>query len=471
MSPFTALKQLFVATHHGLPNIDDPFIEIDQQKVVASLRLVERGEERGRINQPANTQSGFDVVENDVLNLISSELNRAQIDARTQIQTYQNRLADLNLLRELDSIKGETVKARGDFNSLVIDWSNKLETQKDAVGESFFDLRQFKLKNGLERPAQEKPPGIVTFGGIALGGLLEVAGNSFFLQSGDDRGLLGGLFAAFMVAAINVGIAALTGFFAFPRTQLRDTTQRLLAQCLVGAWAVFLPAWNLAAAHFRDAKVKGLPDPQRAALDSLMANPASLDGLYSWGLFIIGLAAAAITAWSAYRADDPFPGYGERDRQHNSRCEEYADGVAEAIRNLTGTRDDAIDSAQAVKSALRQQLSERDRIHSAFNSYCERYKQYETLLEQRSRSLLAAYRDANRRSRSDKVPAHFDEEYVLQRSNLVALADASIHENDIAEANAVLSECIDGIGQAFDHAINSFKSLEQLKAELQRGSL
>ena len=471
MSPFTALKKLFVSSHPGLPQVDDPFVEIDQQAMTTSLRLIERGEERGAINQPPGDSSGLDVVEYEIVNVIGSALNRAQIDARTQSQAYESRLADLQLLHEVGSIRAETVTATGDFNSLVIDWRNKLAPRRDAIKESYHDLRRFKAENGLERPAHEKPAGIVTFGGIAFSFLAEVLGNAVFLRVNDDLGYLGGLIAAIMVALINVGIAGLMGWLVWPRTQLRDETQRLIAKCTIGLWFIFVLVWNLFAAHFRDAKSSGASDPQSAAVVSLVESPFGLDGIYSWGLFIIGLAAAAYTARSAYRSDDPFPGYGERDRQHNSRCEEYADGVAEAIRILTGTRNDAIDGARSVKEALNQQLKERDRIHNAFNRFKARYDQHQTRLEDVANVLLATYRDANRRSRTEPPPRHFGERHTLARSELDPLFDAKLREEDIAEANDALSKCIDELGREFDRAINSFEPLEKLKAELERGGV
>lgn len=471
MSPFSALKKFFIPTHHGLPPVDDPFVEIDQQGIVSSLRLVERGEERGKIDQPASNGPGLDVVEYEIVNLIGSELNRAQINARTQSQAYENRLADLQLLHEVGTIRAETVKATGDFNSLIIDWRNKLTPRRDAIRESYHDLRRFKAENGLERPAHEKPPGVVTFGSIAFSALAEVIGNAFFLRVNDDLGYLGGLIAALMVALINVGIAALVGWLVWPRTQLRDETQKLVARCSIGIWLAFVLVWNLFAAHFRDAKASGLLDPQSAAVDSLISSPFGLDGIYSWGLFIIGLAAAAFTARSAYNSDDPFPGYGERDRQHNSRCEEYADGVAEAIKNLTGVRDEAIDGARAVKDALNQQFRERDRIHNAFNRFSTRFEQHQTRLEDVCNALLATYRDANIRSRKEAVPSHFKQRYQCQRSHLDPLHDVKLREEDIGEANDALGNCIEELGREFDRAINSFEPLEKLKAELERGTV
>ncbi len=471
VTPFAALKKFFVSTHHGLPPVDDPFVEVDQDGIVASLRLVERGGERGRLNQPAYQNSRLDVVEHEIVNLIGSELNRAQISARVQSQAYENRLAHLHLIHEVGAIRAETVKATGDFNALVIDWRNKLTPRRDAICESYHDLRRFKAENRLERPAHEKPPGVVTIGSIAFSALAEIIGNAFFLRVNDDLGYLGGLIAAIMVALINVGIAALMGWLVWPRTQLRDASQRLLARVLIVGWLAFVIAWNLFAAHFRDAKASGLPDAQSAAVKSLMESPVGLDGLFSWGLFIIGIVAALFTAWSAYNSDDPFPGYGERVRQHNSRCEEYADGVGAAIKHITATRDDAIDGACAVKEVLNRQLRERESIHNAFKRFSVRYDQYQTRLQDVSNSLLATYRDANICSRTEPAPAYFNERYTVQRSQLDALHDVKVREEDIAEANHALGNCIEELGREFDRAINSFESLEELKSELERGSL
>lgn len=471
MSPFAALKEFFVPTNVGLPPADDPFVEIDQKGIASSLRLAERGEERGRINQPSSLSTAFDVVEYEIINFIGGELNRAQITARIQSQAYESRLADLKLLHELGAIRAETVKATGDFNSLVIDWRNRLTPRRDAIRESYHDLRRFKAENGLERPAHEKPPSVVTFGAIALSALLEVMGNAFFLRGNDDLGYLGGLIAAIMVALINVGIAAFVGWVVWPRTQLRDKAQQLIARFGAVSWLAFVFVWNLFAAHFRDAKAAGLSDAQSAAVKSLLVSPFGLDGIYSWGLLIIGVAAALFTAWSARNSDDPFPGYGERARQHNARCEEYAEGVAEAIKNLTGTRDDAINGARNVKEVLNQQFRERDRIHNAFRRFSARCDQFQNRLEDTTNALLATYRDANTRCRTEPAPAHFHARYIVQRSHLDPLDDVEIREQDIVDANDVLRECIEELGRGFDRAINSFERLEELKAELERGSL
>ena len=471
MSPFSALKQFFSPQFTGAAPVDDPFVVIDVEGVRKSLKLEQRGSDRGGLCRSDDLDAGFDVVEHEIINLIGEELNQSQINARTQSQAYENRLSDLRLLHEVSTIRAETVKALGDFNSLVIDWRNTLTPRRDAIRKSYHDLRLFMVENKLQRPAHVKPPAVVTYGGLAFSALVEVVGNAFFLRVNDDLGYLGGLLAAIIVAGLNVGTAAAVGWHIMPMTQIRNNNNKILANIAIGIWLVAMVVWNLFAAHFRDAKALGIENAQGYALQTLKANPLGLDGLYSWGLFIIGMLMAALAAGTAYKHDDPFPGYGEKDRQHTQRCDEYAEAVGEAIRNLTGVRDEAIEGAAEAKRALGHQFNERDRIQNAFKRFADRFRQHQQRLEDVANVLLSAYRDAFKRSCEVGAPAHFRERYLLQRTELAPLHDTKVREADIESAEAALLQCIEEIGQKFDEAIRSFEPLEKLKAELERGEI
>jgi len=471
VNPFAAVKRFFTSEIIGTAPMDDAFIQIDRDGMAKTLNLQERGRENGELNQPPPTATVMDVVENDIIAQINSELTRAQINARTQCQAYENRLADLRLLHEVGTIKAEAAKALGDFDTLVIDWRNRLSNLRDKIVASYRDLETFKAKNHLTRPAHDKPASIVTWSGFAVSFLLEVVGNALFLRVNDDLGYLGGLIAAIMVAAINVGVGISVGFLLWPRTKVRADTERTVAWVGIGLWVVFLLVWNLFAAHFRDAKSLGADDPQSAAVQTLLASPLSLEGIYSWGLFIIGILAAVVGARTAYRADDPFPGYGERDRNHRARCEEYADGVAEANRQLTGVRDDAIQGATDVKRQLGLQSQERGRIRNAHNRFARRYQQHQDHIEIVANYLLSIYRNANRGSRTEPSPAYFDNQWELNRSDVEPLHDPQLPDTEIKSAEDALSACIDNVAAAFTDAIGKFEPLEKLKAELQRGHI
>ena len=381
MSPFAALKRFFSSKVDGHAPMDDAFVQIDRDGWIDALKLRERGADQGAMNLPRADASTLDVVEHEVVARIGEELNAAQIAARNNTQSYENRLADLQLLHELGAIQAATTTAIGDFETLVIDWRNRLSNRRDAIVESYHDLQKFKRDNELSRPTFEVPPKIVTVGSIALAGLVEVIGNAIFLRVNDDLGYLGGIVAAIMVAAVNVGVATAVGYFFWPKTSLRSGAQKQLGWTVIGMWLVLVVVWNLLAAHYRDAKGDGRDDAQAAAGQLLISQPFNLDGIYSWGLFIIGVVAALVAARAAYRMDDPYPGYGERGRQHRQRCEEYAEEVASANRELTGVRNDAIKDAQDVKQQLGTQLRERHRILGAFARFAARFAQHQDQFE------------------------------------------------------------------------------------------
>jgi hypothetical protein len=471
MSPLQALKKFFTSSVPGHAPMDDVFVQIDRENWIKDLKLVERGKEQGELNLPRADDDSLDVVESDIVSRIGDELNAAQIYVRNQTQAYESRLANLQLLHELGSIRGATKKATGDFETLVIDWRNRLSNRRDAIRESYHDLKLFKTQNGLTRPAFEVPSKVVTFGSIALAGLAEIFGNAIFLRVNDDLGLLGGVLAAIMVAAVNIVVAVVVGYFVWPRAHLRNTSARTTAFVGIGLWVLFLGVWNFLAAHYRDAKSLGMDDPQGAAARLLVEQPFHLQGIYSWGILIIGIIAAVISARSAYRMDDPFPGYGERARQHRGRCEEYADEVAEANRQITGVRDDAISDAEEVKRQLEIQLRERDRIAAAYDRLISRFDEHQDRLEETANVLLSTYRNANRQARSLPEPKHFGQKFALQRSTVTPLHRPEVREADVRSAQSALTKCVDEVDEAFRQTIGRFEPLDKLRAELERGAV
>ena len=471
MSPFAALKRLFTSDVSGSAPMDDAFVQVDTDALATDMRLRERAEERGSINLPPPDDTTLDVIETEIVSRIKSELNRAQIDARNQTQSYENRLAGLQLLHEVGTIKAAALKAIGDFQTLVIDWRNQLSNRRDAIRESYYDLKNFKVENGLSRPAVEAAATVVTAGSIAITFLIEVFGNALFLKVNDELGYLGGTLAALMVAGINIGVGLIMGRFLWPRTKLKRSGERGLAWAGIWVWIAFLFVWNLFAAHFRDAKSSGLADPQSAAITSLVGSPFGLEGLYSWGLLIIGICAGGFAARTAFRMDDPYPGYGERDRQHRQRCDEYAEEVGEANRQMTGVRDEAIDDANEVKRQLGIQFRERDRIQGAYNRFVIRYKEHQEQLEQVANGLLSTYRDLNRQRRTEPCPAHFGRKFELLKGEIEPLHDQPIRDSEIQAAEAALNECIEDVASEFKNSIEAFEPLDKLKAELERGTL
>jgi hypothetical protein len=332
---------------------------------VGELRLDERGAEQGAHNLPTSDTRTFDNVEAEIVAHIADHHQRAQVDAANQLRTYDGRLAQLTLLAELSSIKGEARTAVGDFDAEVANGRNRLATSRDAIAESYAELREFKRAHQLVRPAHAVPRSIVTWGTILLAWLFESVANTFLLRLNDDLGIVGGFLAAATIAGVNVGVSAFAGRQIIPLTKHPKLPSRAAAQALTVVWFALLLAWNLLAAHYRDAKSAGIPKPENEALNLLLTQTVSLESIYSWGLFIAGIICAVLAAKAAYQMDDPYPGYGAISRRHERRCLDYADDIEEATEELRDIRDEAIAEATKVRAELGSQLRERCLIVAA----------------------------------------------------------------------------------------------------------
>ena len=450
--------------------VDDPFIQLDRGQAAQELKLEERGADQGSHNLPASDTRTFDHVEAEIFANIRDHHARAQIDAANQLRTYDGRLAQLGLLTELASIKSEALTAVSDFNAEVVNGRNRLATSRDAIAESYAELREFKKANRLSRPAHAVPPKIATWGTILLSWLVESVANTFLLRLNDAMGFVGGFVAAATVAGLNVGVSAFVGRMVLPLTSHPQPLRRYCAFVGAGVWLVLLGFWNLAAAHYRDAKSAGIPNPEGAALSTMSAHPFALDSLYSVGLLAVGIVCAVLAARAAYLMDDPFPGYGAASRRHNARCADYADDVEDATEELREIRDEGIARAEEVRSELGTQLRERDRVLAARQAFCRRYEENSIQLEQIANALLEIYRSANRRARTTPAPPHFSDPWKLDRAPLPDNYLAAAPQRELQGVESALEQAVTEIATRFDAAIESFETLEALKARLSDGA-
>lgn len=467
MGAWAKVRQFFDRSEPLRAPMDDPFIQIDREQAAASLRLRERGAEQGALEQPPGSMQALDAVEGDVVSFIQEHFERAQIDAANNVRTYDSRLAGLALIGNLSSIRTEAQVALGDFKAEVVNGRGRLANSRDEIVESYAELKDFKAANGLgRRPAHDVPPAIATYGTMAVCWLMETVANSILLRLNDDMGWLGGVVAAAIVGAINVFVAAVVGRLVWPWVNRRESGARAVGWMGVALWFAFVIVWNLMAAHYRDAKSMGLPEPETAALAML---GQGLHSIYSYGLLVAGVVFAVAAAIAGYRMDDPFPGYGPVSRRHLDRCDFYVDDVETATAELTSIRNRAIQEATDVRMELGRQLATRQQVLAHRDAFRRRYEEHAEQLEATANALLQEYRTANRAARSTPAPTRFDLPWTLPRAPLPHAPGEDIPKSAVDEAQADLEDTIRQISRAFDEAIDSFEPLDELKRRIADG--
>lgn len=463
MGALSKFKELFARRETLLAPMDDPFIQIDKAATAERLKLRERGGEQGRLEQPPSHLRTLDAVEAEVVAYILEVYARAQGDAGSSIRSYDGRIADLALLGSVTSISASARRASGDFKTTVVNAMNRLSNSRDAIKSSYAELREFREEHGLRRPAHRAMSGVAAWGAIAASWAAETGLNALLLRQNDAMGYLGGVVAAGVIGALNVGLAATVGRQIWPMTVHRKAATKALGWGLTIAWLAIVVIWNVGAAHYRDAKVSGVDNPEVQALAMMGGGLASI---YSWGLLIAGMLFAGTAALSGFRMDDPYPGYGRVSRRHDERCQAYADDVADATDDLKEIRDEAIDEAASVRDGLESQQAERGQILAARANFVRRFGEFSDQLGVIANGLLQDYRTANLTARSTPAPESFLTAWALHKTVLPPPPETTVTDADIKAAERALDDAISDVSVAFDEALTQFEPLDELKRKL-----
>ena len=467
MTAYQRLRDLFVPLDITVALPSDPFLRIDREKAAKKLRLKERAEQNGKQNHPPVDSTDFDEVEREIIAEISDNLHRAQIDGSNNHRIYGERLSELALLRELSAITGASSQALGDYQATIINREGRLALAKTAIRESFKDLANFKQEHGLHGPAHPGIQPIYAWATFALAWLIESLCNTAFLRVNDDYGLLGGFIAAAVVAGVNIAVSGFVGRYVWPYLIHRRWHWKVTAALATTTWLVAAITWNLLAGHFRDAKAAGLTNPEQASLSLLTNHPLAFDSIYSYGILAIGIVFSLVSAGTAFRMQDPYPGYGDVYKRHKDRCEDYADEIELSLEELRATRDEAIAEAQNTRDELQKQFRERGRILEARSSHRNRYREHQDYLQSIADALISEYRAANINARQDGLrPLHFSTPWRLNSSELAANPDEPTAEKEVLQAQQSLEASIQTVANEYTNAIQRFEHLDRIRESL-----
>ena len=262
--------------------------------------------------------------------------------------------------------------------------------------------------------------------------LLEALVNGLFFGANVEGGLLAGTTYAILISLVNVGVLGWLLAALVRQVHHRDPRRKvggLVTLTAVGVVGVF---WNLFVAHYREALPPDYPaqpdttvvaeapaaesmpeacwhgpdeaDADQEALCLFQASPFGLTGFYSWMLLVIGLAMCAAAAIDWYKTDDPYPGYGARERHRRKTEKKLLDDRRELLGDLNELLDEAarklrVEFRDPVE-ARQLALNDHNKLHARHTDLCG----FAGDLEKSCRGALDIYRTANREARSVPEP-------------------------------------------------------------------
>lgn len=420
------------------------------QKLAERFRLRELGRERGRDDKPSEQQPGLDNEEErvvDYCNQLFAKTREEHVENRKHLEERliaakptdaQSRAADSEVDEACANMKHKFDDARSD-----------LEERHQRAQQAIDDLNRFRHDENRKQDAQIPDRPWVNYAVLAVLLLIETGVNGFFFGANVERGLFGGISYAVLISLFNVIALGASLAFVFRQMHHLDPRRRGLFGALPLMVLIALAvAGNLFVAHYREAMSPDFPpQPDTSAVDvaavpvagDAASSPQAEDdpsacwvgpdesdadqeavcllrqswfglrGFQSWLLFAIGLAMCLGAAVDWFKMDDPYPGYGKRERIRRKTRKRLNDERFEVLDDLQDAHDDAIRSQRGdfvdPLEAWKRNVRTSDELHKQRELFCSFVQD----LEASCQGALDIYRTANREARATPDPSYWQQ--------------------------------------------------------------
>ncbi len=402
--------------------------------LVEQFKLKERGRERGQKNLPSSDSPRLDIPETEVVahceDLFAeriAEYNRHRVGFEERMRTPSEARGGAEIVEQacLD-MKEAVEEERAELENLA-------RTAQQAIG----DYHQFRREEGLRRDADYPESRILHIGFLLALIAVETLVNGLFFGANVEGGLFAGTSYAVLISIVNVVGLGLIAAVLLRKTRHREPLQKMVGWTLLAVVVSAAVVWNLFVGHYREALAENYPpepeaavaapaspaegvescwrgpeeaDADQEALCLFVQNPVRLGGFYSYMLLLIGLLAWLLGTADWFHLDDPYPGYGRRDRRRKKTVGDLTDECAELLEDLKEAHDEA---QKKLAQEFTDPADSRKLALSAFDNLRRRHRDlrdFATSLEASVRGALDIYRTNNeearkREDRRDEKPA------------------------------------------------------------------
>lgn len=405
----------------GFDRTKREYIRLDGDAWLAAHRIRAEGERRGKRNQPGSNETLAD----EMYQKIENWVRKRALDCKTEVGKYiGDELDNLHELRSswekenpeiaLDALV--TQRCQG-LQSKADQSVSDLDKQRAEYEEAARDLRSFRQKYRLSRVAHYPTNQLAHWLWVPVAMIVESFVGANLLGSVSRGGVIEGWMVALVLTFVNVLLGIGAGRI-WRLTQYGWGFMKLFAYALGAICTMVALVWNDVAGHVRDVYVLAEKTGALEASDeafatawrTMVASPLPWESLSSAGLALVGIAVFVLTAYKAYTADDPFPGYGAKHRKVEALHGRYRDDLNDALDELESARNRANVAIDEIKDRYEMDRAgyegALDRLRMVVDGYPLNLRQYNKDLAY----LLAAYRDANLALRTAPPPPFFGTE-------------------------------------------------------------
>jgi len=467
-STLAKLRGLLDRPVHAYRATTQTFADLDLQRLTGSLNLAERGRTRGAEEQPPTDATGFDAVENEIVEQVKAAQKASHDELENQLTGFRARLIDLDFEARFAGIKDVAQSGLADLKAEQQMGLDDLHGVRRELTEAEDYLTHFRDKNKILHPAKINTPVGTTLKWLIIVLILlgELITNGYFLSRGAELGLSGGVLQAALFAFLNVGVPLLIATQGLPYLAHRNWLAKLWGLFWLAFFLVETTVLNLGLAHYREAGAATLEGAGTEVMRRFTTEPLVMADFESWVLFALGVFFSVIALIDGYSLRDSIPKYQQVSDNRRTAQNRYADMRRTRIQDLMDVREQYQDTV----SELRGDLSKRRTEHEAIIAHRSRqltlFREHQNQIEVTANALLRVYRDANIAARKTPAPTHFAEAFALKRIEVELARENEWNTDELKEAikgaQADLEKVMATLGEQFDLALRNYRELDNI---------
>ena len=197
------------------------------------------------------------------------------------------------------------------------------------------------------------------------------------------------------------------------------------------------------------------------AYETFTANPFGVADVEAWVLVIMGIMIGLFAFVKAYKSDDPYPRYGDVQREYFALRSKLEGTVGEMQESVTHTIDIAMAQVRTLPSDLKTEHRKLMGLLQDAASVPGRLTSHLDDLQDVCNQLLRQYRAENLKIRQTKEPVYFLEIHTFDDD--LDLGDLSIEsEREYADK---LGEDIEDLGPDIDSIKDKLQELNRTALE------
>lgn len=451
------------------------FPSLDIDRIARDLELERVAVERGAANEPPSDVAALDQTELRIIERIEAEKTAARQQLEDQLQTFGERLTNLDFEGQFGAIRQVNTTTVTDYIAECESGVDDLHGLRRDLSDAEQERVDFRDQHRLRRAARIQSRTARTFKVLVLVVcvMVETFLNGVFLSEGSSQGIVGGVTIAISFAVLNVGIAFGFAFYWLRLALHRNVILKLLGALGFPLYLAIAGILNLALAHYRETSEALFGEAGRAVTQRLVEAPLMLSDVQSWILFGVGMFFSLVAFADSWLLGDPYPGYGGVETRLKKARFGYVDTRRDLINNLRDIRDEYTGKIEDIIRDLGIRKREYDAIIAHRTRIGQLFDQHQDLLEKAGNALLAAYRDRNRKERSTPPPAHFASAFTLTRINPPLLLIGELNDAELASsivrARDELADQSRRIAEEFTKAVERYRNLDDLHPDRPHG--